>query len=60
MLEDGRGEPVNLRKAFHWYEKAAEQGEWAAQYDIQGRPYEAARCCLLGRAIQLVFGIFKL
>ena len=31
MLEEGRGQAPDMRKAFHWYEKAAQQGESNAQ-----------------------------
>ena len=34
MMEQGRGCPVNLRKAFYWYEKAANQGDIEAQFNL--------------------------
>jgi TPR repeat protein len=34
MMEQGRGCPVNLRKAFYWYEKAAHQGDIEAQFNL--------------------------
>ncbi len=39
MLEYGRGVRQNVKKAFHWYKKAAEQGFVEAQYTL-GRMYE--------------------
>ena len=33
-MEQGRGCPVNLRKAFYWYEKAANQGDIEAQFNL--------------------------
>ena len=46
MLEEGRGQAPDMRKAFHWYEKAAQQGESNAQYNLAlfftlGKGYEA-------------------
>ena len=39
MLEYGRGVRQNVKKAFNWYKKAAEQGFVEAQYTL-GRMYE--------------------
>ena len=46
MLEEGRGQAPDMRKSFHWYEKAAQQGESNAQYNLAlfftlGKGYEA-------------------
>jgi len=46
MLKEGRGQAPDMRKAFHWYEKAAQQGESNAQYNLAlffalGKGYEA-------------------
>jgi TPR repeat protein len=34
MYENGHGVDVNYKKAIEWYEKAAEQGDAKAQYNL--------------------------
>jgi TPR repeat protein len=46
MLEEGRGQTPDMRKAFHWYEKAAQQGESNAQYNL-------ALFCTLGKGCEV-------
>ena len=43
MYRNGHGVDVNHKKAFEWYEKAAEQGHAYAQYNL-GVMYERGLC----------------